>query len=77
MAADEEQQQMPDAIYVLRSLAAHPQDDTVPAIARWSGLSVDKVDATLADLRHRHLARRWESHWQITTLGLVAATETA
>jgi hypothetical protein len=76
MGADEEPK-MPDAIYVLRSLAAHPQDDTVPGIARWSGLSVDQVDATLLDLRHRHLARRWESHWQITTAGLVAATEPA
>jgi hypothetical protein len=76
MAADAEMT-TPGALYVLRALASHPQDDTVPAIARWSGLSVDEVDVTLADLRHRHLARRWESHWQITTLGLVAATEPA
>jgi DNA-binding IclR family transcriptional regulator len=59
---------------VLRVLAAHPNDDTVPAIALTSGLPMAEVETSLQDLRSQRLARRWESHWQLTSAGLVAAT---
>jgi DNA-binding IclR family transcriptional regulator len=58
---------------VLRVLAAHPYDDTVAAIAIKSGLETDDVAVSLETLRHEHLTRRWESHWQLTSAGLVAA----
>jgi DNA-binding IclR family transcriptional regulator len=61
-------------IHVLRALVAHPSDDTAAGIARLSGLPLEEVDATLADLKHRRLARRWETHWQITSLGVAAAS---
>jgi DNA-binding IclR family transcriptional regulator len=61
-------------IHVLRLLVAHPSDDTAVGIAKLSGLPLEEVDATLADLKQRHLARRWETHWQITSLGVAAAS---
>ena len=61
-------------INVLRVLVAHPSDDTAARIATLSGLPLEEVDATLADLKLRHLARRWETHWQITSLGAAAAS---
>ncbi len=54
---------------VLGSLAAHPSDDTVAAIAGHSGLSAPEVEATLGDLRKLRLVRRWETHWQLTGTG--------
>ena len=59
---------------ILRALAARPSDDTVGAIALASGLDPAEVELSLQDLRHQHLARRWETHWQLTSAGLVAAT---
>jgi DNA-binding IclR family transcriptional regulator len=64
----------PAGIHVLRALVAHPSDDTAADISKVSGLPLEEVDATLADLKHRHLARRWETHWQITSLGVAAAS---
>lgn len=58
---------------ILRVLAAHPYDDTIPAIAIKSGLAAEDVKTSLDILRHEHLARRWETHWQLTSAGLVAA----
>jgi hypothetical protein len=63
----------PAGIHVLRALVAHPSDDTAAGIAKLSGLPLEEVDAALADLKHRRLARRWETHWQITSLGVAAA----
>jgi hypothetical protein len=64
----------PADVHVLRALVAHPSDDTAADISKVSGLPLEEVDATLADLKHRRLARRWETHWQITSLGVAAAS---